>query len=327
MTVKVKKNGKLEYLGGSTVPLLSPLFIDKLYIVLPIPADLHAKTIEGFEKAIKNGWGKKAYMPKYEHSLKLSADSHGEGSTIIQCNPKNPAYRFFRLEFTPSKADLNNLKTTIDHILPGGYANLMANGIVNRIDFTVQAAYINPTDILASHPDMKDGKHFGKDGLIESKYLETPGSPAINKQILLYDKNAEVAQSNKKKSQGLKSPIPDYKVLRIEFRLMKTNMTLKELEALENPFLNLSLTAYLPSNLSKQYDPIWPLFLCSCRYEGVEKALLYFNDEDREHYKNRLKTDGKTDWWDPAKIWQGLPAALKLVTHPKGNNPSLQTIS
>lgn len=317
------KNGSIEYLGGSTVPQLSNLFIDKLYMVLALPAEHHAKTIAGFEKAIENGWGKKAYIPKYQNSLKLSANSHDEGSTIIQCNPTKPTYRFFRIEFNPSKTDLNHLKTTIDNILPGGYTNLMANGIVTRIDFTVQAAYINPTDILASHPDMKDGKHFGQDGLIESKYMETPGSPAIKKQFLLYDKNTEVAQSNKKKSNGLKSPIPDYKVLRIEFRLMKTNMTLKELEALENPFLDLTLTAYLPSNIPTPYNPVWPLFLCSCRYEGVDKALSYLNDEDRELYKNRLKSEGKTDWWKPVKVWKGLPAALKVITHAKGNNPAL----
>lgn len=324
MAVHIKKNGNLEYLGGSTVPQLSNLFIDKLYIVLPIPEELHAETIAGFEKAINNGWGKKIYMPRYQHSLKLSSDSSDEGNIIIQCNPKNPAYRFFRLEFNPAKADLNNLKTQIDNILPGGYANLMANGIVNRIDFTVQATYINPTDILASHPDLKDGKYYGMTGSIESKYL---GSPAINKEILLYDKNAEVVKSNLKKVKGLKTPVPDHKVLRIEFRLMKTNTTLKELEALENPFLNLTLTAYLPSNLSTPYSPTWPLFLCSCRYEGVEKSLSYFNDEDREHYKNRLKTEGKTDWWKPAKVWEGLPSAINVITNAKGNNPSQKLIS
>lgn len=324
MTVHVNKNGKLEYLTGQVVPKVGNLFIDKLYMTCNIPSQLHEATIAKFHEAVSNGNAYKVSKTIYKHNIKLSTAD--EGDILIQCQHNNPKYNFFRLEFNPAKANLNHLKTQLDHILTaiGGYTGLLTHGIVTRIDFTVEALYIGPTDILARYPDMVDESHYAKNGSIESKYL---GASSSSKQVLLYDKPAQIAESNKKKPKGLKAIVPDHKMLRIEIKLTNTKCTLKDMELLPNPFLGLTLTAYPEAKSMKTYDPLWSLFLSACRYEGVDNALLHFNEQDQETYKKRLITEGRTEWWDPVKVWQGLSSAISIITNVKGFTPSLQTIS
>lgn len=320
MTVYIKKNGNpLEYLSGQVVPHVGSLFIDKLYMTHHIPANLHEAIIAQFQNALNSGNAYKATKTAYKNNIKLSAAD--EGDMLIQCAHHKPGNNFFRLQCTPSKADMNHLKTQLDCILEasGGYSNLIAKGILTRIDFTVDADYINPTDILASYPKMKVETHYAKNGAIECKYL---GSSASNKRVAIYDKVAEIVYS-KTFTKGKKAPIPDHKVLRIEYRLMNSNNTLKEIENLPNPFEGLSLTAYPESKSMNNYDPLWSLFLTACRFEGVANALKHLNKEDRMQYQNRLVTEGKTEWWKPADVWKGLTEALKVITHAKGNNPSL----
>lgn len=321
MTVFVIKEGKpKEYLFGQVVPQVGNLFIDKLYMTYQIPANLHEVIKARFQDALTQGNGITAFKVSktgYKNNIKLSTEE--EGDVLIQCAPYKSGLNFFRLECTPSKVDMNILKTQLDFILKasGGYSGLIKKGVVTRIDFTVDAAYINPTDILASYPKMKVETLFAKNGIIETKYL---GSPTSNKQVVLYDKVAEMVFSKKDFKEPMASAL-DHKLLRIEFRLQNSNSTLKELEALPNPFEGLSLTAYPESKSMKNYAPLWSLFLSACRFEGITKALQHLNEQDRKHYQSRLKKEGKTEWWRPVKVWEGLPDALKVITHAKGYTP------
>jgi hypothetical protein len=329
MVVHIKgknEDSKVKYLSGDIVPQVRPLFIDKLYITLHIPADLHSKTIDGFQKAKEVGWGKVAIKTgKYTHNLKLDTDSPKGSEPLIQCfPPPESKCRFFRIEFNPSKTNINILKTIIDIILPGGYTNLINAGIVTRIDLTVDADYINSTDIIAECPKIKVVKHYAKNGSIESKYL---GAASSDKQFLLYDKPAEIVEKNKKKSKGFKTSVPTHKQLRIEYKL-KSSCTLQEIYAVSNPFLHLTMIAIYPGYKSEEtYDPQWTLFLSACRFEGKEKALSHLNSQDRVQYVKRLKLVGRTDWWKPEEVWQGLPNAISLITNVKGYNPPLTLLS
>lgn len=322
MSVHVKKNGKLEYLTtGQAVPQVGKLFIDKLTMTCPVPENHHDVTIARFIETVNSGYAIKSPVLAYKHSIKLSTAN--ESDIFFQCAPQDPKYNFFRLECNPAKADMNYIKTQLDQILgaTGGYSGLISKGVVTRIDFTVDADYISPTDILAHYPKMKVEKHYAKNGTIETKYL---GDVSSNKQIVLYDKPAEIVHANKKKGKWLKSVIPYDKRLRIEIRLCNTSRTINELLTLPNPFKGLQLSAYPEPMTMESYDSLWTLFLSACRFEGVKNALLHFNEHDREFYKKRLITEGKTNWWKPEKVWQELPAALKVVTDVKGYHPTLQ---
>ena len=326
MTVHIQhKNGKVTYPGGSEVPQVSNLFIDMLTMTLSIPKEFHHKVVAGFHHAYNHGWGKKDYKTAYSNGLKLTADfPHDEGNILIHCAPKKTTHNFFRIEFNPSHANLDHLKTVLDHILPGGYASLISSGIVTRIDFTVDVSYLDATDVIAMYPKMKVEKHIGKGGVTESKYLGAIGS---NKLIVLYDKAVQIAEMNKKKPAGLKKPVPSDKLLRVEFRLLKTGYTLKEIETVPNPFEHLTLIAFPGSKSPQSYDPTWTLFLSVCRNEGIPSALSHFNDQDQAHYTHRLNTEGRKDWWKPEQVWSGLPAALKAITSPKGYTPTQTLVS
>jgi hypothetical protein len=103
--------------------------------------------------------------------------------------------------------------------------------------------------------------------------------------------------------------------------------SLSELGALPNAFSALSLTAYPEAKSLKKYDPLWSLFLSSCRFEGLENALLHLNDEDREKYMNLLQTEGKSEWWNPEKVWKGLPEAVGKIIKVKGGIKFLEPTS
>ena len=319
MPVYLKENDQKKYLKGKQlVPQVSDLFIDKLYITFNLPKEQQQKAIDTFLEAEDNGWLSNAFIKKsaYTHNWYMSTDNPiGDGAVLFQCKPKAPSHNFLRIEFNPAKADLASIKTFFDQFVPGGYSDLVSKGTCNRIDLTVDVSFLDATEIIASYPKMKTEKHIGKGGKTESKYLGATGS---NKQIVIYDKRAETIAKNKKKPAGLKKPVPKHKLLRVEMRLLKLGKSLKELVGLENPLKDLTLIAF-PGVLSADaYDPTWKLFLRVCDNEGTAAALSYLSGEDKKLFEERLKKEGRTDWWMPEKIWLGLSATIQKLIDVQG---------
>jgi hypothetical protein len=308
--ITYKKSGEVKYPSGHLVPQVGPLFVDMLTMTLEIPDHLQGATLSGFEKAELSGEWKSVNKTAYHYNLKPSDDK----SILIQCGPVQPSHRFFRAEFNPSKCNLPNLKNSIDHIVPGGYAALIAEGVVTRIDLSVDAKYLDPTDIIATHGKVKVEKHFAQNGVIQSKYL---GAASSSKQMVLYDKVAQLKHANAKKGVASAEPLPPYKAFRIETRFLKPNCTLQEVFNLPNPFSDLVLVAYPGSKSPKSYDPQWTLFLTACRFEGVKTALQHFNEGDRKAFMKRLHAEGQSKWWNPLVVWEGLPNALYFIVNPQ----------
>lgn len=319
MSVYLKENGQKKYLKGKQlVPQVSDLFIDKLYITLNIPKEHQQKAIQDLLAAENNGWLSNAYMKKssYTNNWYMSTDNPiGDGAVLFQCQPKKESHNFLRIEFNPAKADMASIKTFFDQFLPGGYSDLVSKGTCNRIDLTVDVSFLDATEIIAFYPKMKTEKHIGKGGKTESKYLGATGS---NKQIVIYDKRAETIAKNKKKPAGLKKPVPKHKLLRVEMRLLKLGKSLKELVGLENPLKDLTLIAFPGVLSAAAYDLTWKLFLRVCDNEGTAAALSYLSSEDKKLFEERLKKEGRTDWWKPEKIWLGFPATIDKVLNVKG---------
>lgn len=326
MTVYVKKHSDdlWHYTSGLVVPKVGHLFIDKLSLTSHVPAHLREVTKAKFDEAVHCGNAYKISKTVYEKNLKLSTSS--EGNVLIQCSPpQDKKMNYFRLEMNPSKANLYHMRNLLDYILEdcGGYENLMETGIVTRTDFTVDVDYINHADVLAIDTNTEDESHFGKNGQLETKYL---GSSASDNQLMVYDKIAEMTSpKNKKKYAGEKTPA--HKRLRVEYKTTNTSKTMKELEKLKCPFESLFLTAYPNPKTAKEYDPMWSLFLSVCRFEGIANALLHLSEHDQAIFHKRLLTEGRSDWWKPAKIWDGLPAALKVITQAKGYHPNNKLIA
>ncbi|GFO58752.1 hypothetical protein GMST_10770 [Geomonas silvestris] len=322
MVVYIKKGDKTHYLSGDLVPQVGVLFVDMLTMTLDIPEKDHGTVIAKFQKAKENGDGKWIKKTAYQFCLKLSGVD--EADILVECcpttskNDKN-SYRFIRIEFNPAKVNLPNLRKNIDFIIPGGYALLMKQGIVTRIDLTVDASYLDATDVVAMNPKVKVERHYAKNGTIETKYL---GASSSNKQTVLYDKVAHLKHLNAKKEKALKTPLPPHNIFRIEQRLLKLNCTLNAVASLPNPFTDLTLIAYPGAKLTDAYSPLWTLFLSACRFEGVNAALQHLSPEHQEEFKRRLHKEGRSDWWKPGKVWEGVSAAIKVILTVKSNSPS-----
>jgi len=132
------------------------------------------------------------------------------------------------------------------------------------------------------------------------------------------DKSAEIIAKNKKNTGGLKKPVPEHKLLRVEMRLLKLGQSLKELVGLENPLKDLRLIAFPGALSANAYDPTWKLFLRVCDNEGTAAALSYLSSEDKKLFGDRLENEGRTDWWNPEKIWLGFPVAMQKIIEVQG---------
>jgi hypothetical protein len=230
MTIFINKGDKVQYLKGLDVPKVGGLFIDKLTMTMEIEPVLQKVVKKRFVELVNLGQAYNVATTIYDINIKPTGGDADTAGILIQCAPKSAGYKnspknFFRLECNPSHADLGYLKGLIDYLLEesGGYKKLMKTGSVTRLDISVDVDYLGPTDILASYGKIKTVLHFTKNGKIETKYLGATGS---NKQIMLYDKTAEIVKSNKKKSAWGKDSVPDHKIMRIEIKLSKTKSTL-----------------------------------------------------------------------------------------------------
>jgi len=186
---------------------------------------------------------------------------------------------------------------------------------ITRIDFTVDVLCLDINELIVIHHASHVENHYAEDGSMGSKYLNF----TTEKHFLIYDKKKQM-----KKVKKMQQLLPDQGWTRIEYMLRKPDLDLKKMTSLPNPFSDLQLIAYPGANGDKVYNPTWQLFLSACRFEGVEKALAYFSEADRVHYKTRLLTEGRSEWWKPEQIWQGLAAAINTIMTPKGYAPKHQ---
>jgi hypothetical protein len=321
--IHIKKGGNACYSNGCLVPVLGIPFIDKLYITVEFLPEHHTQIISNFEELIESGYGLKSNKSAYGHNLKISGNfPNYEGEALIQCSPHKSKYNFFRLEMTPARIDMDNLKTILDKALPGGYAGVLKNGRVNRMDLSVDIANVSVAEIIARYPKMRVERHFGMGIKNQTKIL---GSPTGKKSFTLYDKQKQL-QTFKAKHPGTTTALPVGKLTRLEMSIKKTNKTLDNILVLPNPLKHLTLVAYPGSMTSKSYDPSWSLFLSVCEDRGVKAALDHFNPIDKAVYALRLKQEGKSEWWQPEIVWQGLQEAIEGLKIVKGNTPCTQVV-
>jgi hypothetical protein len=55
-------------------------------------------------------------------------------------------------------------------------------------------------------------------------------------------------------------------------------------------------------------------------------ALAHLNKADQKIFKDRLTKEGKTDWWKPDYVWQGILAAIMGLEQVKGFNPTINGV-
>ncbi|MFA7441265.1 MAG: hypothetical protein WCZ66_09910 [Sphingomonadaceae bacterium] len=98
--------------------------------------------------------------------------------------------------------------------------------------------------------------------------------------------------------------------MRVERRLIKQQLPLKELVKLPNPFVSMKLVTrypHKPPQEAKEY--IWTLFLNAAEHMTLPAALGHLPVEKRTLYRAHLKTQN-VSWWDVDAIWGNWPTTL-----------------
>lgn len=307
MTVFIKKD-------HTFIPKMLPLKCDYLSVTVDIPK---GKDQDWLAHNIKNSPIKTWPFGNYQVATKIpgteyllsapGADKTWESSVLLQCKPK-PAFsncRFLRVEFNPSRVDLPLVACLIDNMLPdsGLYDRVMHSGSVTRIDLALDVAHAPIDDLLffasgfsISRVDQKSGR---------TEYIGAD-------RWRIYNKQAQIEASNKKKAIPAHLKVPGYPLTRFELEL-KPKMSLPKICSLGNEFSKLYVSSY--SHLPEG-DVLWDLFIIGARHEGAQAALMKVKKKNlRKQLKARLD-EGRTAWWNSDEVWGQLPNLVDSILHP-----------
>lgn len=310
-----------EQYGISCVPKLLPLIIDKISITVGIAvADMKQVSANCTNLAADYGAYIKLNKAHYKYTVKIMLDNHQGQTTplLVQWFPRPPKdqskadlpkMKFLRLEWNPSQIETYYIKSTLEMkgILPKGFDSLLKSGSITRIDLAVDIKYTIPGKLSFYCPDIQCTQLYLKSGKIQTAYL---GSKESDKQFVIYDKSAEMKK--KSKADCSKETKMLQELTRVELRLRpKKLMSFKQLLAMDNPFSVLELVASRKPKKSASSDE-YRLLQKVCCYEGVNQALALISDKTKKNkYRHQLMNDGLNQFWEPVKVWQGLPAALE----------------
>lgn len=312
-----------EQKGINAIPVVTTLFVDKIALTIDIPLNKRKLVHEGctnLAKSTENYINKR--KPLYENSLRIRLTDHiGNDSTLsLQWQPRNITHsktgkqmklNYLRLEWNPAKLDIKTVKSILElnTILPDGFDSLLHEGTISRIDLAVDVKHIKPGNLLFYFPGIQCSQNRLKSGKIQTAYLGTEES---EKQFVIYDKKEEIIKKNKK--LAYKYPVPVLALTRVELRLRpEKSMGFKQLMELNNPFSKLELTASpKPTPAGKTGSDEYRLLQRLCFWEGVNQGLSLISDKTKKNtYREQLLRESLNTFWEPVKVWQGLPAALE----------------
>lgn len=291
---------------------VSAVFIDKISIVLDIPAK-QQWDVENNLKALLSNGGYQVYRPLYKFTARLCLE-YPNVYADVSIQPKFPGISYMRVELNPTYGHLGEFSMLMDKILPGGYVQLIANGECTRIDAAVDVVGVNVNSLLITYPKMQKTKGFYNKGKLETYTL---GVKKGQTEICVYDKASQIKYLNAKHHLNLE--VPDKEVTRIEVRSKKGHL-LKCLANVPNFFDGILIASHPPldggkpsfNNIDKE---MFSLFLEVCRSRGAQDALKMISEPIRGKYKKRLE-NCKLPWWNPTEIWKGWHVPANALLHP-----------
>ena len=315
--------------GINIIPKISPLFIDKISIMMGIAEQHMKQTSDNCGTLATNSEAtihKNNPLYKNAVSIQLQDQIGNDSPLLIQWEPrlptdpttaKIPTIKYLRLEWNPAKLSADIIKSVLNlnNILPEGFDSLVKKGTITRVDLTVDIKHINPGKLLFYYPGIQCSRNYLKSGKIQTAYLGTKQS---EKMFVIYDKKAQLIKKNGKLLN--KYPVPKTDLTRVELQLRpEEQMSFKKLLTMKNPFAALELTASKKPTPGKKAKYVassdeYRLFQRVCIWEGVNQSLYFFSGtEKKKLYKQQIMSEGLNTFWNPDLVWQGLPAALEMT--------------
>ncbi len=285
---------------------LSKLFCDKLSFTIGYKSSSEQAHIASAGNELLAMKGSLPYNRRpYKKGVRIySGDYPSSVRMLIQWAPNKPDKSFLRVDFNPAYADMDDVWTKLDIILPGGIDDYQTKSTITRFDATVDIYGYTPAELFASYPSMSITKLECKSGEIESLYL---GSAEASKRIVIYDKMRHIKEMKKKYHLSL--PFPKCPTTRVEIRITD-GVHAQDLVNFANPFSKLLLrpAALMPP----ANNQAWKLFVALARHRGAQDALLLLNESTRKTFKAKIET-APNNWWKPTEVWKSWPTLVSNV--------------
>ncbi len=172
-----------------------------------------------------------------------------------------------------------------------GYQEAYQNLRVDYIELALDFKGIKFNSICAIDNKIKEFNDTYQD--VGTLYY---GSKTSNKVVAFYDKAKQLKEVEK--------VFLDDELLRVEFRLKKPKLRLKELIGIKNPFISFDVFDINKSHILDN-RPTWVKFKKLVLEEGLhpQVAYLIFSADQREALTIPIKMC-KYDWWDPKVAWE-----------------------
>lgn len=252
--------------------------------------------------------------PHYKTSIKLKL--YGNRYVLLQTNPRSSSTAPLRLEFNPSRLQLEDFDTINEIYSLIDYDNfplpaLMGDARVTRLDIAVDLIDIDHQDIMIYNKDVWKWWSYGgnDEGTQTTNFYSSKvssKSPYLNPKrradLIIYDKKAQ------QKANGEDPRFGDRSHTRIELCLNKKSF-LTNLPKLEFPFQNWSV-----SRMNVDEPPfesgLWKLVLDSARYRGINKAYALLPESVTNGVQLDRKKHLPEDLITKSKTWSHWPDVL-----------------
>jgi len=218
---------------------------------------------------------------------------------LILCDPKKPDKSFLRVAYNPARIDLLGCYGILQHLLPGGIADIEELASCTRFDVTVDVKGITPDQLLVYYSGMQVSRSFRKSGHCETLDI---GRYDGDRRAVIYDKVAKIKRWNEVHMN--KQPLPRKPTTRIEI-VMRPGLIYEGMISIKNPFTPLSISSYSP--VQGTDTELFQMFIRAAQVHGAHDMLLVLGENRRKQYKKILDQSGCT-WWQPETLWAQWPA-------------------
>lgn len=296
---------------------VSDLMLDKISLTLDISQHdedvLAARLSALYAESLPAFTHKGGYCYGLRHSL--GQPSHGHillQWCPLESSPGAAHKRYLRAEWNPHRAPSERIHQLFDNLLPGEVAQLLENAQCTRLDFAIDIVGVPPEALILSHPKIRKSKAYFYGNKIQSYYL---GAECSDKQIVLYDKVAEMKRRKAHGQHWIKIPVGC--ISRIEVR-RRHSFPLAQLHQLQNPFTPLGVTTLstLPND-----SGLFALFRSVCADRGPQHALTLLSHTDRKQMQSWLNKN-VCSWWHPEALWSQAGPLFDTILNASSAPPS-----
>ncbi len=303
------------------MPKASPLFIDFLTLTLHIQEVNRKELVDAFTTNLPEFLGTKTYPNGggYQYSRKIFIDGH---HVLIQIQPTGlnaEKKNFLRIEWNPNKVPTHEIVTLVNCLLPDLYSDLLAYGVVTRVDLTTDIKNLPIWLLWMRYPGIWISYLYFKVDK-ETEYLGAKGGVL---EVKAYNKRNRIKYLNSKINKMYHELLPPHNTTRIEIvfrpQKAKAKVTLQNLEAFCRKRYKKLVIGMVknkpPEPKNHEEERIHAVFTIM-QLSTLTKALRSVVKDKRKEVREYVAANTCTQFWDPEKLFDTFPNAIEHIVNP-----------